>query len=191
MIITDKLKKELLSLNKEINYILKSNIVTDYRLENFLKQFEKSRYNILSQINVYNSSVDLDAEKIHIIDNEYNAEVLGGVLKIYVPETMPSYKNLKTHAHKRILINITEAIKMFNDYFKTPVFIYIKVFDKKFNWDIDNRCIKPIFDALVTSKVIPDDNIQKMFYCVKGQFSDNPHTEIYVIESSKVNFLKL
>lgn len=191
MIITDKLKKELLSLNKEINYILKSNIVTDYRLENFLKQFEKSRYNILSQINVYNSSVDLDAEKIHIIDNEYNAEILGGVLKIYVPETMPSYKNLKTHAHKRILINITEAIKKFNDYFKTPVFIYIKVFDKKFNWDIDNRCIKPIFDALVTSKVIPDDNIQKMFYCVKGQFSDNPHTEIYVIESSKVNFLKL
>ena len=190
MIITDRLKKELLSLNKDINYILKSNIVTDYRLENFLKQFEKSRYNILSEINVYNNSVDLDAEKIHTIDNEYNAEISGDTLKIYVPETMPSYKNLKTHAHKRILINITEITKKFSGHFKSPVFIYIKVFDKNFNWDIDNRCIKPIFDALTLSKVISDDNIQKMFYCVKGQFSDNPHTEIYVMESSKINFLR-
>ena len=51
MIINEKLKKELLTLNNEISYILKSNTVTDYRLENFLKAFEKARYNILYEIN--------------------------------------------------------------------------------------------------------------------------------------------
>ena len=52
-----------------------------------------------------------------------------------------------------------------------------------YGWDIDNKCIKPIADALTSSKVITDDNIDKMFYCVKGEFSNTPHTEIFVAES--------
>lgn len=186
MVLTDKFKKELLSLNREINYILKSRIVTYYRLENFLKQFEKSRYNILSEINLYNNKVELDAEKIHTIDAEYNAQISNNVLKIYVPETLPSYKNIKTHTYKRILLNVAGITKQFRGLFKNQVFIYIKVFDKLVNWDIDNRCIKPIADALLTSGVIPDDNIQKMFYCIKGQYSDTPHTEIYVFDSNRI-----
>lgn len=186
MVLTDKLKKELLFLNKEINYILKSNIVTDYRLENFLKQFEKSRFNILSEINIYNKNVDLDVEKIHTIDAEYNAQISNDVLKIYVPETLPSYKNIKTHTYKRILINVAGITKQFKGLFENQVFVYIKVFDKIVNWDIDNRSIKPIADALVLSGVIPDDNIQKMFYCIKGEYSDKPHTEIYVFDSKRI-----
>ena len=36
------------------------------------------------------------------------------------------------------------------------------------------------------SGVIQDDNVSKMFYCVKGEFSENPHTEIYVLDSEKI-----
>ena len=187
MIITDKLKKELLALNSEINYILKSNIVTNYRLENFLKQLEKSRYNILSEISLYNKVVDLDAEKVHTIDEEYTATISNDVLKIRVPETLPSYKNLKTHTHKRMMLNIIAIAKQYKGLFQNQVFVYIKVFDKLINWDIDNRTIKPVSDALVLSGVIPDDNIQKMFYCIKGEYSDNPHTEIYVFDSKDIN----
>ena len=186
MIITDKLKKELLALNSEINYILKSNIVTNYRLENFLKQLEKSRYNILSEISLYNKVVDLDAEKVHTIDEEYTATISNDVLKIRVPETLPSYKNLKTHTHKRMMLNIIAIAKQYKGLFQNQVFVYIKVFDKLINWDIDNRTIKPVSDALVLSGVIPDDNIQKMFYCIKGEYSDNPHTEIYVFDSKRI-----
>ena len=37
------------------------------------------------------------------------------------------------------------------------------------------------------SNVIQDDNLTKMFYCAKGEYSENPHTEIYVFEAEKVN----
>ena len=189
MIINEKLKKELLTLNNEISYILKSNTVTDYRLENFLKAFEKARYNILYEINVYNKNVEFEQEKISTIDTDYNAEVSSNILKIYVPETLPSYKNIKTHAQKRILLNISEITKPFSNLFNDQVCVFIKIYDKINNWDVDNRNIKPICDGLIASKVIQDDNIDKMFYCVKGEYSNNPHTEIYVFDYKKLSDL--
>ena len=189
MIINEKLKKELLALNNEISYILKSNTVTDYRLENFLKTFEKARYNILYEINVYNKNVEFEQEKISTIDTDYNAEVSSNILKIYVPETLPSYKNIKTHAQKRILLNISEITKPFSNLFNDEVCVFIKIYDKINNWDVDNRNIKPICDGLIASKVIQDDNIDKMFYCVKGEYSNNPHTEIYVFDYKKLSDL--
>ena len=186
MVINDKFKKELLALNNEINYILKSKIVTDFRLENFLKQLEKSRYVILSEINIYNKNVDFDVEKIHTIDDEYNAVLSNDVLKIRVPETLPSYRNIKSHTYKRIMVNVARITQKYRGLFKNQVFVYIKVFDSITNWDIDNKFIKPISDALIFSGVIPDDNYQKMFYCIKGEYSEKPHTEVYVFDSQRI-----
>ena len=70
------------------------------------------------------------------------------------------------------------------------MFILIKIYDKILGWDVDNRFIKPISDALITSGVIKDDSISKMFYSVKGEFSEIPHTEVYVFDyfnSQKIN----
>ena len=100
---------------------------------------------------------------------------------------MPSYKNLKTHTHKRILLNVAEITKQYAGVFENEVFIYIKIFDKLLGWDIDNKYIKPIADALILSNVIQDDNMTKMCYAAKGEYSENPHTEIYVFEADKVN----
>jgi len=186
MLLTNKFKKELLALNNEINFILKSNIITNYRLENFLKQFEKSRYVILSEVNIYNKNVDFEAEKIPTIDDEYNAVLSNDVLKIRVPETLPSYKNIKSHTYKRIAINVARITQKYKGLFKNQVFVYIKVFDSITNWDIDNRSIKPISDGLVFSGVITDDNYQKMFYCIKGEYSEKPHTEVYVFDSQRI-----
>lgn len=191
MIINEKLTKELESLEEIISSISSNNGITDMQLENFLKTFEKTRYNILSEIKLYNKNVEFEYEKIKTIDDEYKAELTDNILKIYVPEVMPSYKNLKTHTHKRILLNIAEITKPFANQFGSEVFIFIKVFDKILGWDIDNKFIKPIADGLIMSGAIQDDNMTKMFYCAKGEFSENPHTEIYVFDSQKVsNFLE-
>ena len=105
---------------------------------------------------------------------------------------MPTYKNLKTHAYKNILLNITEVTKEYTGLFTDKVFIYIKIYDNIKGWDIDNKFIKPISDALILSGVIQDDNIDKMFYAVEGEFSENPHTEIYVFDANKMTkFLKM
>lgn len=102
---------------------------------------------------------------------------------------MPSYKNLKTHAFKNILLNIAEITKPYANMFTERVFIYIKIFDNIKGWDIDNKSIKPISDALIASGVIQNDNIDKMFYCVKGEFPEIPHTEAYI--SNVKNSIKI
>lgn len=183
MIINEKLRKNLIDLQNNLNLIANCNSLTDLQLENFLRNFEKTRYNILSEIKIYNKNVEFEYEKIKNIDNEYKAKLTDNILKIYVPEVMPSYKNLKTHTHKRILLNIAEITKEYENLFNNKVCIYIKIFDNILGWDVDNKFIKPIADALILSKVIQDDNITKMSYCVKGEFSDTPHTEIYVFDS--------
>lgn len=187
MIINDNLQKNLLDLKQNIDLLVDSNSLTDLQIEKFLKNFERARYNILTEIKLYNKNVEFEYEKIKNIDNEYKAELEDNILKIYVPEVMPSFKNLKTHTYKRILLNVAEITKTYANKFKNEVFIYIKVFDQILGWDIDNKYIKPIADALISSNVIQDDNMTKMFYCAKGEYSENPHTEVYVLDSKDIN----
>ena len=180
MILSDKLYTELINLENDIHKIRLNKAINDLQMEAFLKNLEKRRYNILNEIRIYNKTVEYSTEKIKNISDEYKAEVKDNTLKIYIPEPMPSYKSLKTHAFKNILINITEATKPFNDLFKDKVFVFIRIFDNIKGWDIDNKYIKPIFDALILNNIIEDDNIEKMFYCVQGEFAEIPHTEVYV-----------
>lgn len=187
MIINNNLQKNLVTLRQNIDLLIENNSLTNLQIENFLRNFEKTRYNILNEIKLYNKNVEFEYEKLKTIDNEYKANFENGILKIYVPEVIPSYKNLKTHTHKRILLNVAEITKQYADIFEDDVFIFIKIYDKLLGWDIDNKYIKPIADALILSKVIQDDNITKMSYAAKGEFSENPHTEIYVFDAKEAN----
>lgn len=186
MILSDKFKNELISLEDNIHSLVNNKSINQSQLESFLRNLERKRYNILTQIKLYNSEVEYSTEKIKTIRDEYKASFENNILKIYVPEPMPSYKNLKTHAYKNILLNIKEVTKQFAEAFKDKVFIYIKIYDNIRGWDIDNKYIKPISDALIASGVIKDDNIDKMFYSVRGEFSEIPHTEIFVFEGDYI-----
>ena len=187
MIISDRLKKQLKDLEENINTITYNHSIVCIQLENFLKNFEKARYNLLEEIKKQNDTVEYEYEKIRTVDNDYTAELKNGILKIYIPETMPSYKNIKTHAHKRILLNIKEVSQEYAGTFQNEVFIFIKVFDNILGWDIDNKFIKPISDGLIYAGVIKDDNISKMFYCAKGEYSETPHTEVYVFDGKNIS----
>lgn len=191
MIISDKLYSQLINLENEIHKIDKNKCITDTQIEVFLRNFEKQRYYILNEIRLYNKTVEYKSQKIKNISDEYKAEFNNNILKIYIPEIMISYKNLKTHASKNILLNLIEVTKPYNNIFKDKVFVFINIFDNIKGWDVDNKFIKPIFDSLVLNKVIEDDNIEKMFYCVKGEFSHIPHTEVYVTNEFNIaNLLK-
>ena len=187
MIINEKMKKELIALKNSTNSIIDIQSLTDVQLENYLRTLERARYNILNEIKLHNKIVEHEYEKIKTIDNEYKAELTNGILKIYIPELLPSYKNFKTHTHKRILLNVAEITKQFANKFKDEVFVYIKVFDKILGWDIDNRYIKPIADGLLLANVIQDDNITKMCYGVKGEYSEEPHVEVYIFSAIRIN----
>ena len=186
MILSDKLYTELFNLENEIHTVRQNKAVKDLQMEGFLKNLEKRRYNILNEVRIYNRTVEYSTEKIKNISDEYKASVKENILDIYIPEPMPSYKSLKTHAFKNILLNIAEVTKPFNNMFKEKVFVFIKIFDNIKGWDIDNKFIKPIFDALILNNIIEDDNIEKMFYCVQGEFAEIPHTEVYVTPQKNV-----
>ena len=191
MILSDKLYDELLNLETDIEKITRAKSANDIQIEAFLRNLERRRYNILNEIKLYNNTVEYKTDKIKNISYEYKAEVIDNILKIYIPEPMPTYRNLKTHAYKNILLNITEVTKPYQNMFDEKVFIYIKIFDKIKGWDIDNKYIKPIFDSLVLNKVIEDDNIEKMFYTVSGVFSNEAHTEVYITNiKNAVNLFK-
>ena len=191
MILTKDLLDDLLSLENSIHSLTLAQNPNNLQIESFLRNLEKRRYSILNQIKLYNKNIENEYEKIKTIDTNYSAELSNNILKIFVPETIPSYKNLKTHTYKRILLNVAEVTKEFKGVFDNKVFIFIKIFDDITGWDIDNKYIKPISDALISSGVIKDDNISKMYYAVKGEYSTTPHAEIYVIDSSKIdNFIE-
>ena len=190
MILDEKLMKELEKLENETYNLCKKNNVSKLQLENYLKELEKRRFNILKQIKIYNANNEILGDNIISISDSYSAVYEDKILKIYIPEIMPSYKNLKTHAYKNILLNIAEKTKVYDGLFGDKVCLYIKIFDTIEGWDIDNKFIKPISDALISSGVIKDDNIENMFYCVKGYYDfNNPHTEVYVTEQK--NFQKM
>lgn len=191
MILTKDLLEDLLSIENSIRSITLVQNPNNLQIESFLRNLEKRRYSILNQIKLYNKTVTYGTQKIATISDEYKANFENNILKIYIPEVMPSYKNLKTHAYKNILLNIADKVKSYEGIFNSQVFIYIKIFDKVENWDIDNKFIKPIFDSLIVSNVIKDDNINNVFYCAKGEQGDNAHTEVYVTDvNNSVNLFR-
>lgn len=125
MIINERINKQLKILNKQIENTLNSNSLTDLQVESFLLNFEKARYNLLSEVKEYNKNVEFEYEKIKSVDDNYKTDLKDDVLKIYVPETLPSFKNLKTHTYKRILLNVAEITKQYKGLFSNEVFIYI------------------------------------------------------------------
>ena len=115
------------------------------QLEILLRNIEKRRYNILNEIKLYNKIKDED-NKIDSLDNRYIATYNDGILKLYIPETMPKFKQINNFTYKRIMLNIAEITKPYSRAFFGEVFIYIKIYENKKNWDVDNKVIKPISD---------------------------------------------
>lgn len=191
MILTDNFLEDLLNLENSIHSLTLVQSPNNLQIESFLRNLEKRRYSILNQIKLYNKTVTYETQKISTISDNYKAKFEDNILKIYIPEVMPSYKNLKTHAYKNILLNIADKVKNYDGIFDSQIFIYIKIFDKVEKWDIDNKFIKPIFDSLILSNVIEDDNINKVFYCAKGEKGETPHTEVYITDiNNSVNLFK-
>ncbi|MBP3595809.1 MAG: hypothetical protein J6J60_00185 [Clostridia bacterium] len=184
--LTDKFKKELEELKKSIDFLLiNQNIVEDKDISKFLFSLEKNRFNMFEETRIINSNnPDID---IQSINNQYKVDYHKN-FKIYIPEVLPKYKNIGNYTFKNILLNVANVTKDYRNLFKNKqVCIFIEVFDNKKvgNWDIDNKTIKPIIDGLVYSKVIEDDSISKMFYCVKGNYDKKPHSEVTIFEGKK------
>lgn len=186
---------ELEDLRDETEFIINNQeIVENKHVENYLRSFERIRNNLFNKIKLSNKYEVNEQDKITYLNDRYSATVENDVLKIYIPEVIPKYKNINNYAYKNIMINVMDKTKEYKDLFnKELVFVFIKVVENQKNIDIDNKFIKPIVDGLVLSKVIADDNINNMFYGVLGTTNKKkkPYTEVYVFRGQKMlDFIK-
>ena len=186
---------ELEDLRDETEFIINNQeIVENKHIENYLRSFERIRNNLFNKIKLSNKYEVNEQDKITYLNDRYSATVENDILKIYIPEVIPKYKNINNYAYKNIMINVTDKTKEYKDLFnKELVFVFIKVVENQKNIDIDNKFIKPIVDGLVLSKVIADDNINNMFYGVLGTTNKKkkPYTEVYVFRGQKMlDFIK-
>ena len=181
---------ELEDLRDETKFIINNEeVIENKRVENYLRSLERIRYNIFNKIKLKNKYEVNEQDKINYLNNRYKAIVENDILKIFIPEVIPKYKNINNYAYKNIMINVMEKTKQYKDLFNNElVFVFIKVVENQKNIDIDNKFIKPIVDGLVLSKVIADDNIANMFYGVLGttEKKKKPYTEVYVFKGEKM-----
>ena len=186
---------ELEDLRDETEFIINNQeIVENKHVENYLRSFERIRNNLFNKIKLSNKYEVNEQDKITYLNDRYSATVENDVLKIYIPEVIPKYKNINNYAYKNIMLNVMDKTKEYKDLFnKELVFVFIKVVENQKNIDIDNKFIKPIVDGLVLSKVRADDNINNMFYGVLGTTNKKkkPYTEVYVFRGQKMlDFIK-
>ena len=181
---------ELENLRDKTEFVINNKeFIENKHIEDYLRSLEKTRYSIFNKIKLKNENEISELDKINYLNNNYKAIMENDVLKIYIPEVIPKYKNINNFAYKNIMINVMEKTKKYKDYFnKQLVFVFIKVVENQKNIDIDNKFVKPIIDGLVLSQVIADDNIVNMFYGVFGitEKIKNPYTEVYVFKGEKM-----
>ncbi|SHF87911.1 hypothetical protein SAMN02746089_02707 [Caldanaerobius fijiensis DSM 17918] len=106
-----------------------------------------------------------------------------GVISIHIPDYPPRTAKAKQYAKDRWLNNVLFAIQSLD---KCPrfdkAFIWIKFFLPARDWDVDNRDISPIINGVRYAGIIKDDTFKHVSYGCEGFQSDNPHTEIYIVE---------
>lgn len=149
-------------------------------LTNIYKQTEKLRLDILSEMK---NTPDLPSEVADVPGAA--AEVENGVLHISVMECLPRVCDTKGAARLRNhwLGLIRKALAGINISFKHALCVILIYAPSSFLWDVDNRAIKFILDALRYCRVIPDDTWNNLSYLVTGLAGVvDPKTEIYVIE---------
>lgn len=179
----DLFLEELQELKSKIDFIINNkNIINEKHKETFLRCLEKTRYNLFENVKINNR---FSTAKIEFINNNYKSEVKNGILKINIPEVLPKFKNVSNFAYKNIMLNVSEACRVYENMFKDKLtFVLIIVHEKQVNMDIDNKYVKPIIDGLVNSKIIQDDNVNNVFYSVIGKNdTKKPYTEVFVMDS--------
>lgn len=163
--------------------------IKDEELEKYFYKLEKTRMDMYDAVRQRNMWLEfMDDKGTEFIDYDYKAKVEDDILKIYIPEKIPSIKRGVNYIQKQITYNISKVTNQYEGMFYDKfVMVIIKIYDDTKIWDTDNRNVKPIHDGLIDGKVIKDDNIYCTCYMVQGYHSDKPHTEVYVLSAEEIN----
>jgi len=116
--------------------------------------------------------------------DDCKVEYDGNVIKISIPDYPPKTRYAKQRTKQRWINNVLFAIRSIKPLpqFK-KVFVLIVFYIPDEDWDVDNRDVSPIINGIRYSRIIQTDSYQYVSYGVAGYYSDEPHTDIYIINN--------
>lgn len=121
---------------------------------------------------------------------KWEVECNDDVIKIYIPDYLPKRNSITKEIYNMWLKNLVCSLQSI---IPTPqfekIFVYIKMFIPGSLWDVDNRSIKMIIDSIRYSKIIKDDSFQYVAYGAEGSNKEPYHTEIYIMDYSKMPYI--
>ena len=150
MLIDETVMKALKELEEETHKIVNSNNLSNKKLESYLVKLEQKRFIILERLKINNKILDGYENEIKTINSKYKCDMKNGIIKIYIPETIPYYKNNNTYAYKNILLNLIDVLEMIADCVCAGMARSGEIRDLEINPDILNRAVQN------TAKLIKD-----------------------------------
>ena len=107
---------ELEDLRDETEFIINNEEIVETRhVENYLRRLERIKYNIFNKIKLRDKYEVNEQDKLNYLNNRYKATVEDDILKIYIPEVIPKFKNINNYAYKNIMINVMEKTKQYKE----------------------------------------------------------------------------
>lgn len=168
-------------------------------LEQYYIRAEKIRldaWNMLQDIHRdivrFECEEELSTEKMINSHADYDGETLKIVVNDYLPrKCLISDRKVLSMLRQawwgNVLRPLNQLKKKTKIEFNQMHCIIITYVPRDVVWDIDNRVYKFIPDALKYTGIIPNDSWRKMSFSVIGRVDkENPRTEIYVKELSKI-----
>jgi hypothetical protein len=146
---------------------------------------EKARMNLYCAVNKCLRSGEIP--DIVLPCDDVKAEVMyDDIIKVSVPDFPAKLGPAKSIEKNRWIDNIMYALKKLEKKHFDKVFVFIKFFTPVKNCDIDNWNIKPVVDAIKKSLIIRDDDYGHLSFGFNASFSEEPKTEIYIFDYSKL-----
>jgi hypothetical protein len=120
--------------------------------------------------------------------DEWKAEYKNNVIKIVIPDYPPKTLYAKKAAKQRWINNVMFAIKSLNPLPQFEhIFVFVDFYIPSKDWDVDNRDVSPIIDGIRYSQIIKDDTYEHVSFGYRGHYSEDPHTDIYIIGNFNIN----
>ena len=117
--------EELEEIKKQTDFIIDNKAIVKVKdIEKYLRNLEKIRYEMFNKIKISNQEKKEENEKINYINNSYKAKLQKDILKIYIPEVLPKFKNISNYAYKNIMLSTAEAIKDYKNLFNKKLTLF-------------------------------------------------------------------
>lgn len=156
---------------------------------NNLEYYRAGIYKTLDKLitcsSIVNNLPDLPSNKRLI---KSTAKFENDIIKIHVDDYLPRTQKINSIISSMWVNSILASIHSLHNIKKwKKTMVYIMVSAPARNWDIDNRGISLIINAIKYSRLIKDDNLCHLAYGYEAKSEEDNFTDIFIFDAMLVH----